>query len=133
MKRDIKFRAWNPEDKKMYEVQGLCFNGQPSVTLQYGPLKKVSAYKVVLMQFTGLQDCANRPVDIYEGDIIKVTRFEEWGTETDMISEVVFSCGVFALKQRLIDEGEVCPLSCEEHYVVIGNIYENPELLKEST
>ena len=32
--REIKFRAWDREKKKMYEVENICFYGHKSVTLQ---------------------------------------------------------------------------------------------------
>ncbi len=120
--REIKFRAWEHETEmgkpgNMSHDQDFCHS---QILHNDG---------IEIMQFAGLKDCSNRPVDIYEGDIIKVTHFEEDTDHEDMVSEVIFESGVFALKQRHIDEGEVCPLSCEEHYVVIGNVFENPELL----
>lgn len=139
--REIKFRAFCGE--KMMYPHGIFINGDRVRLMFYGAHEKEECLEytsipfnfkepLYLMQFTGLKDCANRPADIYEGDIIKVTHFSEDADYEDMVSEVIFESGVFALKQRHIDEGEVCPLSCEEHYVVIGNIHENPELLKDT-
>lgn len=76
------------------------------------------------MQFTGLLD--KQGVEIYEGDIVTHNGFE--------FSEVVFRKGGFQVNNML--DG----LTNDEHYFlgdinlemfkVIGNIYENPELLK---
>ena len=131
MPRIIKFRAWLPcgewneaGTEQAYEMVGadaLAFE-------EYEPLADLLKNCENLMQFTGLTDKNGK--DIYEGDIVKSIMFREYGDEPDMISEVIFECGVFALKQRHIDEGEVCPLSCEEEIELLGNIWENPEILK---
>jgi hypothetical protein len=127
MKREIKFRAWHKIWKRMFDIDATHYIEAP----EYGEPIAWDNEDFEFMQFTGLMDCSNRPIEIYEGDIIKVTHFDEGEADyTDMISDVIFESGVFGLKQRHIDEGEVCPLSCEEHYVVIGNIYQHPSLLE---
>ena len=85
----------------------------------------------VLMQFTGLQDKNRR--DIYEGDIVRYR--DDYGTECT--EPVVYSneMALFYLK------GPVAPGEPVGHwmffheipedylYEVVGNIYENPELI----
>ena len=74
-------------------------------------------------QFTGLHDKTGK--EIYEGDIINPVVMN--GTITR--GEVVFHYGGFMAKQIgaewLIDD-----LYRYDNFEVIGNIYENPELLK---
>ena len=80
--------------------------------------------KFVLMQYTGLKDKKGK--EIYEGDILKL---ESWvGTQ-----QVAFIEGAFCLADK--DGNYVGDI----HYIhhagimqseIIGNIYENPELIK---
>ena len=78
-----------------------------------------------IRQFTGLKD--KNGVEIYQGDIVK--GFKD-GKEIEGITDVVvFESAMFQLKNtpsKLIDfTYELSNKQCE----VIGNIYENPELL----
>lgn len=109
--RIIKFRAWDKDLKKMYYdvLHNIGFNG-------------------IVMQYTGLKDKNGK--EIYEGDIVRL-----FGTEKPC--SVVFQDGMFVVKAPYHKE-EWFDLNMFEHdervitlYEVIGNIYENPELLKE--
>ena len=100
--REIKFRAWDMRVKKMY------FGGMDKFLENYP-----------LMQYTGLKD--KNGVEIYEGDIIK-HNYRGWGV-------VEYDAPCF-----LVGEGkhDIQLSQCEptEHLIVIGNIYETPELVK---
>lgn len=82
------------------------------------------------LQFIGLRD--KRGKEIYEGDIIKVTfyrRYNAGGRMEEHIAEVAFSSGSFWWRSKEISE------NCWFHYnesqiEILGNIYENFELLK---
>ncbi|EKQ17901.1 hypothetical protein LCAUCD174_2087 [Lacticaseibacillus paracasei] len=62
MKREIKFRAWDKENKKMAQVSRIDFGP--------GGIKYL-VDDSVLLEYTGLTDMNGR--EIYEGDILKVT------------------------------------------------------------
>jgi uncharacterized phage protein (TIGR01671 family) len=127
--RQIKFRAWNPDDKRIEYplVFAICSNGK----LQ--PLIKCSdgnrAYKdYPIMQYTGLTDKNGK--EIYEGDIIQWT------------SSNVFSLGEIRKVQINYVEAQywgqgrnlgvyLAELLANEKCEVIGNVFENPELLQE--
>ncbi len=123
--RDIKFRAFHKENEEM-----VYFNPEKLLQDQYQAAAlcslMVSDESGHLMQSTGLQDKNGK--DIYEGDLLMV--------KDSRICEVVFhSCaGCWDLTPRNIISslpiGAVSPASYEYHTEVIGNIYENPELLK---
>ena len=89
-----------------------------------------------LMQFTGLHDKNGK--EIYEGDIVKINAHSyDFGFEKDRIGEIRFIEGCFGFYKQLSEKEYLFnELSTEfgygelEYYEVIGNIYENPELLK---
>jgi uncharacterized phage protein (TIGR01671 family) len=79
------------------------------------------------MQYTGLKDKNGK--EIYEGDIVRW-----WFRSTnpyDIVSEIVFKDGVFGIsafetQHGILNRGAGHLIEIEE---VLGNIYENPELL----
>lgn len=112
--REVKFRAWNNLDKKMVNhVHALpLFNN----------LLKSKYYN--LMQYTGLKDING--VEIYEGDIVEERRKNSCWT-ADMVQnlEVKFERGKFIVGRNSDLHGSIGVT-----YKVIGNKYENPELLE---
>ncbi len=121
--REIKFRAWDRTNKEMYlfrfahcDGNGLFSAYEDYPTLDYSGID--------IMQFTGLKDKNGK--DIYEGDIINVC---------GIYCKVVCNEGAFYYEDLLrvwvkaIHQctGGTNPKACE----VIGNIYENPDLLEE--
>ena len=137
--REIKFRAWDKEKGKMFtvfhwhkgddidSVTRLCgFNGEE--TLFVGS-------DIDLIQYTGLKD--KDKVEIYEGDIIAigltykiVKAVIEWNDK-----DACFGCKWDADTARVRKEVGMPNLpanlvSSGSPWAVIGNIYENPELLE---
>lgn len=116
--RELKFRVFQKREKKMYEVFSFC-TGFIKIIVGIGTASKVPIDLFEpIMQYTGLKDRNGK--DIYEDDILKTP---------SGIGFVVFdNCG-YAIKSPGSDavdyEFSAYYLGCE----IIGNIYENPELL----
>ncbi len=136
--RIIKFRAWNPKENKMWHSD-FCIEHNGSViwwqfTEGYNDYSRAVDDEVELMQFTGLKDKNGK--EIYEGDIIKVEDAFETGIFSYFKIEF-FECG-FAY-DLISNENRTGRDNFEflnkenfnEDSEVIGNIYENPELLNQ--
>lgn len=119
MNREIKFRAWSSYFKKMY------LNIQLLDSLN----EYINRGEHEIMQYTGLKDKNGK--EIYEGDIL---RFKANYTKKPcgyVVCKVEFSSYGIELTNALysydpIEETSEFPYTSE----VIGNIYENPELLE---
>jgi len=104
--REIKFRAWDESIKAMDVHLGLITSN-----LYYEEVIQIKT----LMQYTGLKDKNGR--EIYEGDIV----------ENKYRHKVEFITGCFCVKDKF---GSTTPIfECGDVFEVVGNIYENPELL----
>lgn len=125
MKRAIKFRAWDKPSKKMIFADEVVIkeNGYDCVFKEEGYRFSVTdELNGELMQFTGLHDKNGK--EIWEGDIV------EWFSQEShddieryyykVEEPIEFKGGAFY---------PVCTMP-ESEYEVIGNIFENPELLK---
>ena len=118
--KDIKFRAWHKHDKRMM-FRGLFDRNwytESKVGKCIDGIHPSDKNNVEIMQYTGLKDVNN--VEIYEGDIIP---FENYKLEC-----IIAEDGVWFENDKLTfryDDLE----KYGEPVKVIGNIYENPELL----
>ena len=112
--REIKFRAWDENLKRMFQVHTLGTKYSDTDILRFG----TSSRDFDLMQFTGLHDKNGEA--IYERDILE-------DTDTGSIKTVEYQGNSFAL----VDSKRFFYQTYHaDEYKVIGNIYENPELLK---
>lgn len=108
--REIKFRVWH---------NGLKYIGIPSIGSFNDINDEISNHQedgYTWMQYTGLKD--KNGVEIYEGDIVK-------GNYLRGIGEIKWND-----KFCKFDISHRMNISPSDEFEVIGNIYENPELLE---
>ena len=127
--REIKFRAWEIDSKKMRHVVKIWWwNGRPShisallrgAQTEQGDNEKIMIReRFELMQFTGLKDKNGK--EIYDGDIVKYD---------DDIWQIEWNNNTACFQLLLNDGIGLHPLFDNFHCEVIGNVYEHPNLLK---
>lgn len=150
--RTIKFRAWDKEYEKMTYFDDEDYEYNPPLVFRLDQVfKKNSNYddyedfeynditdKVEVMQYTGLHDKNGK--EIYEGDIVKVNLHNyDYGFKQDEIGQIKFVDGSFGFYREIskteyyfndlateVGYGEI------DYYEVIGNVWENKELLNET-
>lgn len=140
MSREIKFRAWDKglsnDDNIPMMTQALTIQewiDQRGFYYVNGCQADLSDFdwknELIFMQYTGLKD--KNGVEIYEGDIVKTqvwTKIDDENSSGDWyFGEIVYHQGSFLGR---FPKPEVMEYLQHFRYEVIGNIYENPELLK---
>ena len=130
--REIKFRAWLKEDKKMVNVETMDFTDKSMQYLKRSEiinayiLRRESDDDVELMQYTGVKDKNGK--EIYEGDILF---FRDENMKYIVVQQdaafIIKSIEIRKYSEKMcwLDDTEIC---CE----IVGNIYENKNLLEEN-
>lgn len=137
MNREIKFRVWDKYEKQMYPLSSIDYdifsqeiriiaighkNGMCTSYNKNHNSEKCDITALELMQYTGLHDKNGK--EIYEGDIVgdnKIKWIVKWNKH-----RMGFS--LYPTTKQLYDE---MPINVENElgFKILGNIYDNPELL----
>jgi len=127
--KTLKFRAWDAKRKEIFIPEAIVNakdygseeyykeGGFYYADVWYGTEIRDIKPDIILMQYVGIKDRNGK--EIYEGDIIKHFAGE--------LGVVKFKDGCFGVEWLNGDFRISVPF---EHHTIIGNIYENPELLK---
>ena len=124
-----KFRAWDKELKTMLDVSLIDLKKRVLVGehWEFGETNFMGFDEIELMQSTGLLDQNGK--EIFEGDILAVE------TEDEVINVKIFwdeKHALFMFESKKYNEKELLAELVEDNtypFEIIGNIYENKELL----
>ena len=117
--REIKFRAWNGKEMFFFNLFGISACG---AVVEGG--HDITGKNIIIMQFSGLKDKNSK--EIYEGDIIKFNKFR---------FDISFVGGAFIMATFSMEASTSLfsmlkgDSDFEKQIEVVGNIYENIELL----
>ena len=122
--REIKFRAWHKEEKIIGEVLGIDILHK-EIFFSNGDVHccGFSDFKYIeLMEYTGLKDKNNK--EIYEGDIV---------IHHSKMHKIIFNAeeARFVLRDDEFELEIPFTNNNSKRMEIVGNIYENPELIKE--
>lgn len=129
--KELKFRAWNKNMKRMF------YTYEAGVTDGSTDLLEINMPQgFILMQYTGLEDKNGK--EIYEGDIVKGSCEVRYGNWDNGFAHEDTDAGIGFYLRKIganVDKYGYSQLDAGmypfDNFEVIGNIYENPELLTE--
>lgn len=119
--REIKFRAWVKDEKRMLAGQDLC-----RIIANYHGLNNEEWANLEMMQFTGLKDKNGK--EIFEGDVVRDSEYRRLTVRFNTEGDFYGLCfqGIITVFQN------PSPKVIDKYGIeIIGNIYENPELIGE--
>lgn len=120
MNRQIKFRAWDSKNKK-FPFIGFHIIGECTAFDLINQYRLEELNDLVVTQYTGLQDAKGN--DIYEGDLVKF--------RDDFTAEIIWCEEDAAFQVKSENKGGAFLNSNYMlNFEIIGNIFENTDLLK---
>lgn len=121
-----KFRAWDKNTADVVDIKTIDLEKDGSIgcLVDYSGIN-LDVSECIIMQSTGLKD--KNGVEIFEGDIVKTL-----GADLEVtFSTIKFEEGAFCVDYKDLGTEFVFLYFVDSPLEVIGNIYENSELLEE--
>ncbi len=122
------FRVWNPRTKEWLDDCWMYQSGK----LDHDTVHSFDLQDCVVQKNTGLTDSTGKK--IFEGDIVceKITPEMDANEDSANVGRVFFAAGTFMIDGDGPLYNHTYSLTPDrlEDYLVIGNIFETPELLK---
>lgn len=124
--REIKFRAWDEKDHLMIYPDPFSSSGR-WMTWEGNVYRDGKLLDWVMLQYTGLKDKNGK--EIYEGDIVRIMyHYDSYGrNETNELRN--YQVKWWDKQGSWMMEGAKETFSGATESEVIGNIYENPDLI----
>jgi hypothetical protein len=133
MRKEIKFRTWHTETKKMSQSQNIDGFVRQFVGAEIHPSARVVNQNIVYMISTGMFD--KNDVEIYEGDIL-APEIGDFPRPRGVLYSNKFGRFILAYRNTDIDTPIYGLVSSKEFidgdddevardYIITGNIYEN--------
>lgn len=128
--REIKFRIWDYDLKRFVEQEFNFLINSKGELFIFRNDNLTFFYKepYEIMQHTGLKDKNGQ--EIYEGDILKYNFPYDGRLKHVSLVKFVETEASFGIKDRYGNEIPLYRIAANNYFEVIGNIYENEELLK---
>ena len=130
--RELKFRAWDTKTKKWLDDVMIDLKGVPeSYSDNDGGKEGLWEHALgnwkdtIISQYTGLKDKNGK--EIYEGDYVKIPA-EPW-QDTSEIIRVYWSKSELGWLAESSESDDTLTAFATEKGEIIGNIYENPDLI----
>jgi len=122
--RPIRFRAWDKSEGKWVDFGEVMIRVDGFLACAKQGHWMVDTNVIEFSQYTGLHDKNGK--EIYEGDILN---YWHGLNDCDGRVEVDMECGITLIERYKDGDTDYWDLEPNMEFEVIGNIYENPELL----